>query len=122
MPLPEPLIAEIRQSQRRPDEWFSIDEIRRRDPDIEIAAKYIVKATGKELIVPRDKKQRYEKLEVWAARLLEHEVRLFEQRMLELCSQNSLVPTSEDEVILVDEIKQFVKTSVERLKQKISQF
>lgn len=39
MPLSETLLAEIRQRQRRPTEWFSIDEIKRRDRDVEIAAR-----------------------------------------------------------------------------------
>jgi hypothetical protein len=120
MPLPETLLSEIRQSQRRLGDWFSVEEIRRRDPDLEVAARYIQKATGRELVVPRDKKGLYERLDDWAARLLEHEVRLYEQRIWELCSESSAVPSPEEDALLHDEMMQFMNSSVEQLKEEIS--
>lgn len=120
MPLPEALLAEVRQFHRRPSDWFSIEEIKRRDPELEVAARYIQTTTGKELVVPRDKKQLYEKLEDWAARLLEHEVRSCEQKLWELCSENSCVPAAEDDVILRDQMTQYIKTSAEQLKGEIA--
>ena len=85
MPLPEPLLADIRKAQRRTSDWFSIEDIRKRDRDLEVAARYIQKTSGQELIVRLDSKRLYEKLEEWAVRLLEREVRLYEQRILEFC-------------------------------------
>ena len=120
MPLPEALVSEIRQSQRAPRDWFSLEEIKRRDPDLEVAARYIQRTTGRELIVPRDKKQLYERLDDWAARLLEHEVRWYEQKIWELCSENSSVPTPEEDVILRDEMSRYIKASAEQLKEEIS--
>jgi len=120
MPLPEALLAKVREFGRSPRDWFSIEEIKGRDPELEVAARYIQKTTGKELIVPRDKKQLYQRLEDWAARLLEHEVRSYEQKISELCSENSFVPTAEDDVILRDEMTRYIKTSAEQPKDEIS--
>ena len=84
MPLPDTLIEEIRELQRRPCDWFSIEEITRRDRNLEVAARYIQETTGRELIIRRDKEGLYKRLEDWGARLLEHEVRSYEQKIWEL--------------------------------------
>lgn len=120
MPIPEALVGDIRQVQRRPQDWFSFAEITKRDPDLEVAARYVQTTTGKELVVRRNNQQVYEKLEDWAARLLEHEVRSYEQKIWELCSENSFVPTSEDDERLRGELTGYIDNSVRYLKDEVS--
>lgn len=122
MALAETLLADIRKAQRRTADWFSIEDIRKRDRELEVSARYIQKTSGEELVVQRNSRQLYEKLEEWADSLLEREVRLYEQKILELCSEHSFVPSPEDDAVLRDELLDYVKTSVEELRKEISTF
>jgi len=121
VPIPEALLADIRGLARKSADWFSIDEIKKRDPDLEVAARYIKKGTGEELIVPRNQQQVHERLEDWAARLLEREVRLYEDRLWELCSENSAVPSTRDDTILKEDLRQYLDVTVRDLQTAIAQ-
>ncbi|MDA2930474.1 hypothetical protein MYX84_11095 [Acidobacteria bacterium AH-259-O06] len=122
MAIPEALLSEIRGLRRKPSEWFSIEDIKKNDRDLEIAGRYIAKRTNKELVIPREKKEIYEKLEDWAARLLEKEVRLYEYRLWQLCSENSAIPSIQDDKVLVETASEYMTSSVEELKEMISNF
>lgn len=122
MPLPSFLVEQIRALRRAPSEWFSIEEIRRRDKELEIAARYIQKGTGKELVVRRSAEQLYEHLEQWAARLLEYEVRSYEERIWNLYSHNLYVPTPEDDGHLYEEFTQYIKNAAAEIRTEISRF
>src|SRR3989441_5619743 len=122
MALGETLLTDIRQLWRRSSEWFSIAEIEKQDHDLKIAARYIKKDTGQELVIPRDEHQIHERLDDWASRLLEQEVRRYEERLWEFCSENSVVPSAADEAILKDDLMQHIDTSVKEVEAAISQY
>ena len=121
MPIPGPLLAELRQIGREPSHWFSIDEIRKRDNTLE-AAQYIQKTTGKQFIVQRNSDDLYRRLEDWASRLLMQEVRLFEHQIWVALSAYSVVPTEEDDEALRDIPIDFMETSVTGLREIIAEF
>lgn len=122
MALPNTLLDAIREAEPSPTDWFSIEKIRERDPQLEVAAQYVQQDTGKELVIRRDEKELYKKLEEWAARLLEHQVRFLEQAIMNASSEHSFVPTPDDDAALRDEIMRFIDSSVEQVKQEMSGF
>jgi hypothetical protein len=79
MPLSKEQLGEIQQLQRKPSDWFSIAEIIKRDPQL-LASHFIHRAMGQQLAIPHESREVYRKLDIWAARLLEQEVRLYEMR------------------------------------------
>src|SRR5467141_5037000 len=122
MAIGEVLLADIRGLHRRPSDWFSVAEIERRDPDLKVAARYVRSGTGEELVVPRDGRQIHDQLEVWAARLLEQEVRSYEERLWEFCSENSIVPSIHDDTLLTDDLIQYIDASVKEIEGAIGQY
>lgn len=96
MPLPDELLEEIQSLQRKPSEWFSIEEIGKRDPGL-LATHFIHQSTGERLSIPHRSAEAYRKLDHWAARLLEREVRLIEYRIGGVYVYNSVAPTPRDD-------------------------
>ena len=107
------MLAEIWSLFRKPSDWFLIEKIRQSDREVEIAAN-IMKGKPNQLL--------YKKLEEWAARLLEKEVRLFEEKLWELCAENSATPSVDDDNVLVEHLREYINESAHELKQTISDF
>jgi hypothetical protein len=122
MAIPKTLAEELEQLKRSTSEWFSIEEIKKRDGQLEIAARYIREGTNEELIVKRDARELYKRLENWAARLLETEALRFEKRLWEICTDNTYVPSTEDTLVLRDQLISYVTESAEKLKTEIMAF
>lgn len=122
MPIPAGLVTEVRQLGRETDIWFSIEEIRGRDRDIDTSAQFIQKSTGKEIHIEHISRKLYSQLETWGRRLLIHEVRLYEFKMWKILADNSFIPTPEDDAILQDCLNQFINDSVGQLEKRIAQF
>jgi hypothetical protein len=123
MALPPHLFEQIRALRRAVPEWFSIEEIKKRDKDIEIAARYVQRGTDKEvLVVRRSAEDLYEKLEKWGERLLEGEIRSFDHKVWRLYSENLYVPTAEDDISLREEFTQYINESADAIRAEISNF
>jgi hypothetical protein len=122
MAIPKTLAEELEQLKRSTSEWFSIEEIKKRDGQLEIAARYIREGTNEELIVKRDARELYKRLENWAARLLETEALRLEKRLWEICTDNTYVPSTEDTLVLRDQLISYVTESAEKLKTEIMAF
>src|SRR5438093_4874765 len=112
MALGDALLADTRRLWRPSAEWFSIAQIEKHDQNLKIAAVYIQKDTGRELVIPRNTHDIHERLDDWASRLLEQEVRSYEERLWEFCSENSAVPSVTDEAALKDGLMQRIDASV----------
>jgi hypothetical protein len=122
MPLPAHLLEQIRALRRSTSEWFSIEQIKKRDKDLEIAARYIQKGSDKELVVRRNGQELYAQLDKWAGRLLENEVRSYEDKVWRLYSENLFVPNAEDDVSLQKEFTQYINDSADAISAEISRF
>jgi hypothetical protein len=122
MALPAFLLKQIEATRRPTSAWFSLEEIKKRDKDIEIAARYVQRGTDNEFAVRRTGEQLYTQLDKWAARLLENEVRLYEERIWKVYSDNLYVPTTEDDASLREEFAQYINGSAAELKVLISEF
>ena len=121
MRLSNDLLKEIRELQRKPSEWFSLEEIGRQDPNL-LLTRFIKNASGEQISVPYQPTETHRKLDDWAARLLEREVRGFESRIAEFCTQNSVIPDDDDDDILVRVLSDYVHTAVEEIRGTISAF
>jgi hypothetical protein len=111
MALPPHLLEQIRALRRAVPEWFSIEEIKKRDRDLEIAARYVQRGTNREIVVGRSAEDLYEQLEKWGARLLESEIRSLEQKAWRFYSENLYVPTVQDDISLREEFTQYINES-----------
>jgi len=58
MALPPEVLNEIDQLRRKPVEWFSIDEITQRDPEL-LAAQFIKRDTGEKVSFPHESRDIY---------------------------------------------------------------
>jgi hypothetical protein len=114
-------LEEVRQLQRPFDQWFSIDEIVKRDQDL-LASRFIHRDSGQEISFPHAAQDIYRKLEVWASRLLEQELRAYEARIAEKYVVESLTPTSDDDVAVAAIVTLYLQNSVDAIREKIADF
>lgn len=121
MPLPKEILNEIHELQRKSGQWFSIPDIKERHREL-FATEYIQQPTGQVISVPHRADDVYRKLDDHASRLLEHELRSYEVRIGELCASNSVVPSPEDDALVLNELTEYTRSSVEELSNEISAF
>jgi hypothetical protein len=121
MPLSKEQLGEIQQLQRKSNEWFSIDEITKRDPEL-LASHLVHRRTGKQVSFPHQSQDIYRKLDTWAARLIEQEIRLYEMRIAEKYVQDSLTPTAEDDATVLSEMALYIQSTEQDIKGKIASF
>lgn len=122
MALGEALLTDIRRLRRPSSEWFSIAEIEKQGHDLKIAARYIKRDTGQELVIARDEHEVHKRLDEWASRLLEQEVRRSEERLWEFCAENSVVPSAAEEVTLKNDLMQYIDASLKEVETAIDQY
>ncbi|MCI0664541.1 MAG: hypothetical protein L0220_26065, partial [Acidobacteria bacterium] len=113
MSLPNELLTELQELRRKPGEWFSIVEIVKRDPELRSRTHFSVPSQGSDV---------YSRLEDWASRLFERELRLYEVKIAELLSENSTVPSLEDDTSLVNNVIEYIQSSIKEVETDISNF
>lgn len=121
MPLSKAQLEQIQHLQRPLDEWFSIDEIVKRDQAL-LASHFVHRGSGQEVSFPHAAQDIYRKLEVWASRLLEQELRAYEARIAEKYVVESLTPTSDNDTAVVAIVVLYLQTSVDAIREKIGAF
>ncbi|MGD0443483.1 MAG: hypothetical protein ABSA39_06060 [Edaphobacter sp.] len=121
MALPPEVLNEVDQLRRKPGEWFSIDEITQRNPEL-LAAQFIKRDTGEKVSFPHESRDVYRKLDQWAARLLEREIRSLEASIADVLTHNSIVPGASDDAIILSGLTQYIQTTAEELKSEMTRF
>ena len=121
MALTQGVLTDILSLQREPSKWFSVAEIQKHEPEL-LAVSYRKRDTGQTFVVPRESREIYKRLELWAIRLLEHEIRSYEVKIAEICSTNSVVTSPENDVFLVDSLKRHIEVSVQGIRSEIARF
>ena len=118
MPISKEQLDELNQLGRKASEWFSIAEIAKRDPHL-LARHFIRRSTREEIAIPHESHEIYRKLDMWAAHLLEHEVRSYEMRISEKYIEDSLTPTKDDDVSVLKAMTSYIKTTESELRVKL---
>jgi hypothetical protein len=121
MPLSQLQFDEIRALQRPLADWFSIEDIVRRDQEI-LASHFIYRDSGKEVAFPHAAQEVYRKLDVWAARLLEQEVRLYEMRIAEKFRDESLTPTTTEDTSVLGVVTDYIDSVEQAVQSEIASF
>jgi hypothetical protein len=121
MALSQLQLEEIRQLQRPLDHWFSIDQIVNRDHDL-LASHFVHRGSGQKVSFPHASEEVYRKLEAWASRLLEQELRAYEARIAEKYTVESLTPTHDDDASVSAAVMHYLQTSVDTIREKIAAF
>jgi hypothetical protein len=121
MPLSQEQFDEIQELQRPLAAWFSIEDIVQRDREL-MASHFIHRASGKEVAFSHAAQDVSRKLDDWAARLLEQEVRLYEMRIAEKYIQELVAPTTENDAAVVDVVTQYINGTEQTIKEEIAAF
>jgi hypothetical protein len=121
MSLSQEQLDQIRDLQRPLAAWFSIEEIVKRDREL-LASRFIHRDSGKEIAFPHAADDVYRKLDAWAARLMEQELRLYEARIAEKYVEESLTPTTGDDASVLDIVTQYLDSVQQALTTQISSF
>lgn len=121
MSLPKEVLAEIQGLLRKPSEWFSVPEIRKRRPEL-FASEFVKRATGEHFSVPHQPDQVRRDLESFAAGLLERELRTYEVEIARVLADNSVTPSPADDAVLVSTLAQYAKEAVEEIRSQIRAF
>ena len=121
MSLSREQLDQIRDLQRPLAAWFSIEEIVKRDREF-LANHIIHRDSGKEIAFPHAAEDVYRKLDAWAARLMEQELRLYEMRIAEKYLEEALTPTAGDDASVLGIVTQYLESVEQALKTQISSF
>jgi hypothetical protein len=114
-------LDQIRDLQRPLAAWFSIEEIVKRDREL-LACHFIHRDSGKMVTFPHATEDVYRKLDRWAARLMEQELRLYEMRIAEKYLQESLTPAPRDDASVLGIVTEYLDSVEQALKMQIGSF
>jgi hypothetical protein len=118
MALTKEVLAEIHGLLQKPSEWYSVPEIRKRRPQL-FATDFVKRDTGDVFSVQHQPDQVRSDLEAFAAGLMELQLRAYEIGVSRVLAENSMVPSPEDDAVLVNILTQYVEAAVEEIRSQI---
>jgi hypothetical protein len=118
MPIPKEVLAEIESLLRKPSDWFSVSEVRRRRPQL-FATEFVRKGTEEIFSVPHQLYDVRRDLDKFASGLLERELRSYESKIAGVLTANSLIPLPEDDALLVAMLTKYIQGAAEEIRGEI---